>query len=144
MTQKEFEERTKRTVKAEDYFIIDRLYMATNMDKDEFCKEFQEMNNSIRPGIRQSLWEISNRLGALEAQNATLKISMRKRDNDLADFLIGKAHAYDDTDFRNQAVKLVGEVEVVKRTIELGLPLWDEDRKCILSIIDEQGKKIAG
>jgi len=144
MTQKEFEERTKRTVKAEDYFIIERLYMATNMDKDEFCKEFQEMNNSIRPGIRQSLREISNRLGALEAQNATLKISMRKRDNDLADFLIGKAHAYDDTDFRNQAVKLVGEVEVVKRTIELGLPLWDEDRKCILSIIDEQGKKIAG
>lgn len=144
MTQKEFEERTKRTVKAEDYFIIERLYMATNMDKDEFCKEFQEMNNSIRPGIRQSLREISNRLGTLEAQNATLKISMRKRDNDLADFLIGKAYAYDDTDFRNQAVKLVGEVEVVKRTIELGLPLWDEDRKCILSIIDEQGKKIAG
>ena len=144
MTQKEFEERTKRTVKAEDYFIIERLYMATNMDKDEFCKEFQEMNNSIRPGIQQSLREISNRLGALEAQNATLKISMRKRDNDLADFLIGKAHAYDDTDFRNQAVKLVGEVEVVKRTIELGLPLWDEDRKCVLSIIDEQGKKIAG
>ena len=144
MTQKEFEERTKRMVKAEDFFIINQLYMATNMDKDEFCKEFQEMNNSIRPGIRQSLREISNRLGSLEAQNATLKISMRKRDNDLADFLIGKAHAYDDTDFRNQAVKLVGEVEVVKRTIELGLPLWDEDRKCILSIIDEQGKKIAG
>ena len=144
MTQKEFEERTKRMVKAEDFFIINQLYMATNMDKDEFRKEFQEMNNSIRPGIRQSLREISNRLGALEAQNATLKISMRKRDNDLADFLIGKAHAYDDTDFRNQAVKLVGEVEVVKRTIELGLPLWDEDRKCILSIIDEQGKKIAG
>lgn len=144
MTQKEFEERTKRMVKAEDFFIINQLYMATNMDKDEFCKEFQEMNNSIRPGIRQSLRKISNSLGALEAQNATLKISMRKRDNDLADFLIGKAHAYDDTDFRNQAVKLVGEVEVVKRTIELGLPLWDEDRKCILSIIDEQGKKIAG
>jgi hypothetical protein len=144
MTQKEFEERTKRTVKAEDYLIIERLYMATNMDKDEFCKEFQEMNNSIRPGIRQSLREISNRLGALEAQNATLKISMRKRDNDLADFLIGKAHAYDDTDFRNQAVALVGETDVVKRTIELGLPLWDEDRKHILSIINEQGKKIAG
>lgn len=69
---------------------------------------------------------------------------MRKRDNDLADFLIGKAHAYDDTDFRNQAVALVGETDVVKRTIELGLPLWDEDRKHILSIINEQGKKIAG
>lgn len=144
MTQKEFEERTKRTVKAEDYLIIERLYMATNMDKDEFCKEFKEMNDSIRPRIRQSLREIANRLGMVEAKNATLEISMRKRNGDLADFLIGKAHAYDDTDFRNQAVKLVGEVEVVKRTIELGLPLWDEDRKCILSMIDEQGKKIAG
>lgn len=144
MTQKEFEERTKRTVKAEDYLIIERLYMATNMDKDEFCKEFKEMNDSIRPGIRQSLREIANRLGMVEAKNATLEISMRKCNGDLADFLIGKAHAYDDTDFRNQAVKLVGEVEVVKRTIELGLPLWDEDRKCILSMIDEQGKKIAG
>lgn len=144
MTQKEFEERTKRTVKAEDYLIIERLYMATNMDKDEFCKEFKEMNDSIRPRIRQSLREIANRLGMVEAKNATLEISMRKRNGDLADFLIGKAHAYDDTDFRNQAVKLVGEVEVAKRTIELGLPLWDEDRKCILSMINEQGKKIAG
>lgn len=144
MTQKEFEERTKRTVKAEDYLIIEQLYMATNMDKDEFCKEFKEMNDSIRPRIRQSLREIANRLGMVEAKNATLEISMRKRNGDLADFLIGKAHAYDDTDFRNQAVKLVGEVEVVKRTIELGLPLWDEDRKCILSMINEQGKKIAG
>ncbi len=140
MTQKEFEERTKRTVKAEDYFIIERLYMATNMDKDEFCKEFKEMNDSKRPGIQQSLREIANRLGMIEAQNATLKISQRKQNGDLADFLIGKAHTYDDTDFRTQAVKLVGEVEVVKRTIELGLPLWDEDRKCILSMIETQGK----
>ena len=28
-----------------------------------------------------------------------------------------------DTDFRKEAVGLVGEMEVVKRTIELGLPL---------------------
>lgn len=68
---------------------------------------------------------------------------MRRYYFELADFLIGKAHVYDDTDFRNQAVKLVGEMDVVRRTIKLGLPLWDEDRKCILSMIDEQGKKIA-
>lgn len=140
MTQKEFEERTKCTVKPEDYFIIEQLYMATNMDKDDFCKEFKAMNDSVRPAIRQSLREIAKRLGDIEAKNVTLQIQIRKRNNDLADFLIGKAHAYDDTDFRNQAVKLVGETEVVKRTIELGLPLWDKDRKHILSMIDEQGK----
>lgn len=38
------------------------------------------------------------------------------------------------------AVGLVGEMEVVKRTIELGLPLWDEDRMVVLSMIEEQGK----
>ena len=144
MTQKEFEERTGWVMTVEDFAIVHNLYMAAVMDKDEFCKEFKGMQASGKLEIRQSLREIGNRLGSLEATNATLKRAMRRRNGDLADFLIGKAHAYDDTDFRNQAVKLVGEVEVVKRTIELGLPLWEEDRKCILSMIDEQGKKIAG
>lgn len=118
--------------------------MATNMDKDEFCKEFKEMDDPMIPGIRRSLREIGKHLGTLEAINANMKKSMRKRNDYLADVLIGKAHAYDDTDLRNEAVGLVGEVDVVKRTIELGLPLWDEDRKVILSIIGEQDNKIAG
>lgn len=144
MTQKEFEERTKCAVKPEVFAIINQLYMATNMDKDEFCKEFKEMDDPMIPGIRRSLREIGKHLGTLEAINANMKKSMRKRNDDLADVLIGKAHAYDDTDLRNEAVGLVGEVDVVKRTIELGLPLWDEDRKVILSIIGEQDNKIAG
>lgn len=144
MTQKEFEERTKCAVKPEVFAIINQLYMATNMDKDEFCKEFKEMDDPMIPEIRRSLREIGKHLGTLEAINANMKKSMRKRNDYLADVLIGKAHAYDDTDLRNEAVGLVGEVDVVKRTIELGLPLWDEDRKVILSIIGEQDNKIAG
>lgn len=140
MTQKEFEERVKCAVRAEDFLVIHQLYMATDMDKDEFCKEFKEMDDARNSGIRRSLREIGNRLGALEATNVTLKKVMRQQNDDLADFLIGKAHAYDDTDFRNQAVMLVGETDVVKRTIELGLPLWDEDRKFVLSMIETQGK----
>nr|DAX92117.1 MAG TPA: hypothetical protein [Caudoviricetes sp.] len=140
MTQKEFEERVKCAVRAEDFLVIHQLYMATDMDKDEFCKEFKEMDDARNSGIRRSLREIGNRLGALEATNVTLKKVMRQQNDDLADFLIGKAHAYDDTDFRNQAVKLVGEADVVKRTIELGLPLWDEDRKFVLSMIGTQGR----
>lgn len=140
MTQKEFEERTGWTMKAEEYAIVENLYMATNMDKDEFCKEFRAMQASGKLTLRKSLQEIGLKLGSLVGERDTLKRVMRQRNNDLADFLIGKAHAYDDTDFRIQAVKLVGEVEVVKRTIELGLPLWDEDRKCILSMIETQGK----
>lgn len=47
------------------------------------------------------------------------------------DFLLGKSRAYNDTDFRNEAIKLVGEKEVVMRTIYLNLPLWNEDKEYI-------------
>ena len=126
MTQKEFEERTGMAVEAEDFVAIHNLYMNSEVD--------------VKAEVHHLLMEIGHNLGALETERDALKTRMRQSNDELADFLIGKAHAHDDTDFRNQAVKLVGEMDVVKRTIELGLPLWDEDRKYILSMIGEQGK----
>lgn len=134
MTQQEFTERTGIIPTAEDFEYIHAVYLNTSMDKDEFCKDFKKHGDS------RITREVHVRVLNYEMKCERLKNAI----NELADFLIGKAHAYDDTDFRNQAVKLVGEMDVVRRTIELGLPLWDEDRKCILSMIDEQGKKIAG
>ena len=130
MTQQEFTERTGITPTAEDFDYIHAVYLNTSMDKDEFCKDFKKHGESRI--IRDVHIRVLNYEMKCERQKNAI--------NELADFLIGKAHAYDDTDFRNQAVKLVGEMDVVKRTIELGLPLWDEDRKVILSIIEEQGK----
>lgn len=130
MTQKEFEERTGIVPTAEEFDYIHAVYMNTSMDKDAFCKEYKKHGES------RIIRDVHVRV-----VNYEMKCKRQKEVADrLADFLIEKAHAYDDTDFRSQAVKLVGEVEVVKRTIELGLPLWDEDRKCILSMINEQSK----
>ncbi|WP_455624810.1 hypothetical protein [Parabacteroides sp.] len=134
MTQKEFEERTGIIPTAEEFDYIHAVYMNTSMDKDAFCKEYKKHGESRI--IREVHVRVLNYEMKCERQKNAI--------NELADFLIGKAHAYNDTDFRNQAVRLVGKVEVVKRTIELGLPLWDEDRKIVLSMIEEQGKKIAG
>ena len=134
MTQKEFEERTGIKPTEEEFDYIHAVYLNTSMNKDEFCKEWKKYGDSRI--IRDVHVRVLNYEMKCKRQESTI--------NELADFLIGKAHAYDDTDFRNQAVKLVGEADVVKRTIELGLPLWDEDRKVVLSMIDGQGKKIAG
>ena len=141
MTQKEFEEHTHRVVKPEDYYLIENLYMAAgDMDKDEFCKEFKAMcaydyaNDEIE--LRQCLREIGKRVGSMEAENRALKMAMQTRNEGLAEFLVGKAHAYNDTDFRNEAVKLIGEAAVVRMTIEMGLPLWEEDKKYICSVLD--------
>lgn len=130
MTQKEFEERTGIKPTEEEFDYIHAVYLNTSMDKDEFCKDFKKHGDSRI--IRDVHVRVLNYEMKCERQKNAI--------NELADFLIGKAHAYDDTDFRNQAVKLVGEMDVVKRAIELGLPLWDEDRKVVLSIIEEQGK----
>ena len=130
MTQKEFEERTGIVPTAEEFDYIHAVYMNTSMDKDAFCKEYKKHGES------RIIRDVHVRV-----LNYEMKCNRQKDAiNELADFLIGKAHAYDDTDFRNEAVRLVGEIDVVKRTIELGLPLWDEDRKCILSMIEVQGK----
>lgn len=130
MTQQEFMERTGITPTEEEFDYIHAVYLNTSMNKDEFCKEWKKYGDSRI--IRDVHVRVLNYEMECERQKNAI--------NELADFLIGKAHAYDDTDFRNQAVKLVGEMDVVKRTIELGLPLWDEDRKVVLSIIEEQGK----
>ncbi len=52
MTQKEFEERTRRLITAEDYHLVENLYMAAgNMGKDEFCKEMRWKNSvNLPPG----------------------------------------------------------------------------------------------
>ena len=50
MTQQEFEKRTQFAVNAETFAIINRLYMATDMYKDDFCKEFKAMNDPTSGG----------------------------------------------------------------------------------------------
>lgn len=144
MTQKEFEELTKRVVKPEDYKVIETLYMAAgDMDKREFCKEFKAMcayvyaNDEIE--LRQCLREIGWHIDRIEAENRRLKKGLDTRNEELAGLLIGKAHAYNDTDFRREAVKLVGEAAVVKMTMNMGLLLWDEDKKYIYSALEGLG-----
>lgn len=57
----------------------------------------------------------------------------RSNNDDLAEFLIGKASAYNDTDFYKKAVALVGQKEVTLKKLEMGLPLWDDDKEYIKS-----------
>ena len=101
MTRKEFEDRTRRLITAEDYHLVENLYMAAvNMDKDEFCKEMRAMcaydgaNDHIE--LRQCLKEVGRRVGGMEAELSFLKKTVKKEREELAEFLIGKACAYNE------------------------------------------------
>lgn len=136
MTRKEFEDRTHRLITPEDYTLVENLYMAAgNMGKDEFCDELKKMcaydgaNDHIE--LRKCLKEVGRKLGGLEAENNHLKRRLHSDYSDLAEFLIGKASAYNDTDFYNKAVALIGQKGVTLKKLEMGLPLWDEDKEYI-------------
>ena len=44
MTQKEFQDRVKMQVSAQEYAAIEVVYMNSNLEKDEFCKMWKKMN----------------------------------------------------------------------------------------------------
>lgn len=122
MTRQEFNERTGFTLNEEQYRGIEAMYLAAgNMDKDVFCKDYKKHNDSALVA------EFYNQAVALTEKHQ----SCRKVERDTAELLIGKAHAYDDTDFRKAAIRLIGEKEVVLITVSMGLPLFDEDAEYI-------------
>lgn len=141
MTQKEFEELTRRLITAEDYRLVENLYLAAgNMDKNEFCKEMRAMcaydaaNDHIE--LRQCLKEIGRKVGAQDAELGFLKRTTREKQRELAEFLVGKACAYEDSDFHREAVKLIGQREVTLMKLRMDLPLWDEDKKYLASVLE--------
>lgn len=135
MTQKEFEDRTGLKVDAAEYAAIEKMYMtAGDMDKDEFCKRWRQTGKNP---LTVSLANTANALSIqLEKCNKEFN-EVKEKTIEHVRFLLGKAHAYEDTDFRREAVRLIGEREVVRLTMEEGYPLWDEDRKYLLAIMED-------
>lgn len=129
MTKSEFEERTGYKVAAEEFEEINAMYMAAGeMDKDLFCRLWKQCgkNPLARELASQAVrWEESCRE---YAEQITL---MDVERHEFAAQLLGKSRAYEDTDFRRMAVRMVGERKVVSLTVQMGLPLWDEDKAYI-------------
>lgn len=125
MTQKEFENRTDLKVTDEEYKNIEIMYYAVpNMEKDEFCKRWRQCgNNPLTVALAKQATTLN---GMLAERNNELD-DCHEKNIEIAEFLLGKACAYEDTDFYKQAVKIVGQREVTLRKIKMALPLWKED-----------------
>ncbi len=129
MTQKEFTELTGLVPTPEEYKNIEAMYYAVpNMDKQEFCQRWRQTGkNPLTIELTKQAILLN---GMLEERNNELDDCHDKME-ELVDFLIGKACAYEDSDFYRHAVKLVGQKEVTRRKLEMDLPLWDEDKEYI-------------
>ena len=53
----------------------------------------------------------------------------------MADFLILQAEKWSATDLREKAIKMVGIKEYLRRRIEFGFGLWEDDKKALSEIL---------
>lgn len=136
MTQKEFEERTGISMTPDDFNTVHDIYMACGdeMYKDEFCalwknKKFWELLNRVtdEKNITEQAYNMAT------SKIKTMKEQQETQAAEQADFLLGKAEAYKDTDFYNEAVRLIGNKGVILAKIRLGLPMWEEDIEYIMN-----------
>ncbi len=134
MTQKEFTELTGLVPTPEEYKEIEAMYyVVPDMDKQEFCLRWRQTGkNPLTVGLAKQAQVLD---GMLEVRNNELE-DCQSRLEELACFLIGKADAYEDTDFYREAVKIIGQREVTLMKMRMDLPLWNEDKKYLISVLE--------
>ena len=139
MTKQEFETRTGLTVTTNEYTYIERVYMASNLQKDEFCKEWKK-NRSLATSnlVCDLVMEIETLRGSyetLQKEYTRAQENAKASTNHMADFLILQAENCSASDLREKAIKMVGIKEYLRRRIDLGFILWEEDKKALTEIL---------
>ena len=141
MTQQEFETRTGLNVSASDFDYINRVYMAAgSLDKDAFCSEWKTSHKAIRTSeiVCTLVMENENQAETIRLQGKQLQREQEnfKAYNDhMADFLILQAEKWSASDLREKAIKMVGMKEYLRRRLNFGFGLWEEDKKALTEIL---------
>lgn len=122
MTKLEFTQRTDIELTDAEYKNVETMYLeAGNMDKDDFCKDYKKHKDSTLLGVF---------FGQAERLKDKLDV-MREERSQTVDFLLKMAQTTGAIELLNQAIKLVGHKDVIKRKIRLGLAFWEADMEYI-------------
>lgn len=119
MTKKEFEERTGLKLTADGYTEIEQCYMNTDIDKDLFCKLWNECPAALKE---------------IECKTVLVRELYEERKS-LANFLIDQAEKWSASDLRERAITMIGEREYLRRKIIKGYNLWDADKELLNEIL---------
>lgn len=130
MQQKEFEALTGKTVSAEEYADIEKVYMAIDgMDKETFCAAWNEQK------FGYIVDELVKQVEDLRKWRDHWKTQMDEADEKseaAARMLLKKAETYGDGDLKTAAIELVGLEQVVLIDVEENYKLSNAERSYIL------------
>ena len=142
MTQREFEERTKMVVTADEFDIIHNMYMACGdmIDKDEFCKLYMTKTGrhtlmdymAKEKAVAEEAYRMA--MGKIGEQEDERK----EADSRMADWLMEQAEKWSATDLREKAIEMLGAREYLRRKVERNMNLWDADREMLVSILTKE------
>lgn len=151
MQKQEFTSLTGLDVTAEQYANIEALYAAAgDMNKQDFCRFFKRHLDKVEhpdspPTMELPVWLelVAERLRknertmreAAQKANATQK-AQDEKDYAMAEFLLGKAAVYKDSDFEDEARRLIPHKDCIFIKLNYGYPLSDDDLSYLHSHLD--------
>lgn len=125
MMKKEFEERANFKVNPECYHtFIEPGYNASNLDKDEWVKEWKK-NGGVQAAYD---WECAKRIKAEKAAKGA-----EGEKTNMAKALIKKADQFNDEEMNRMAIAIIGERDYLVYKLENQLKLTEDDKKRILA-----------
>lgn len=139
MTKQEFEDRIGEMATTAEFEYANRVYMASNFQKDQFCHEWKN-NATLKTSklICDLVLEIETLRSNLDDcqksyQNAVK--GARLATSSMADFLIDQAEDTGAFAIREKAIKLIGIKEYLRRKLDAGYALWPDDRAALTEIL---------
>lgn len=129
MTHQEFIDRTGLTPTTEEFATIHRIYMAcATLDKDEFCRDYKKHGMSrIITELLDNIISEERKVDSIYTQYTELEHKTNEDNLKLAQFLLGKAAAYNDPDLEREALQLVSRNTAILIKIKEGYQLTDDD-----------------
>ena len=125
MMKQEFEERANFKVSPECYHtFIKPGYNASNLDKDEWVKEWKK-NGGVQAAYD---WECAKRIKAEKAAKGA-----EGEKTNMAKALIKKADQFNDEEMNRMAIAIIGERDYLVYKLENQLKLTEDDKKRILA-----------
>lgn len=132
MLKTEFEARFGKSVTDEQYKEIERLYMASDLMKDEFVNELKKLSKA---GEVSPL--LLNLAGAIHGERERVK-TLRDKTRKLGAWLISLSDREltpeeMDTAIRAKALEILEEKEYLRAVLEMASPLREADRELLLA-----------
>lgn len=125
MMKQEFEERANFKFSPECYHtFIEPGYNASNLDKDEWVKEWKK-NGGVQAAYD---WECAKRIKAEKAAKGA-----EGEKTNMAKALIKKADQFNDEEMNRMAIAIIGERDYLVYKLENHLNLTEDDKKRILA-----------